>query len=109
MNRASALAAERPYIRLVREDVPDEIELAVEALDHRICATPYQSPVSVGVLEKFIDPYRGDRVSYRMRTVGGRDIVILVPIEVDGQTVDLAARELVDTVLGELEPAAIDD
>jgi hypothetical protein len=109
MSRAFALAAERTHLRLVRETAEEKIGQAVEALDQRIVATPYQTPISVGVLEKFIDPYGGDRVSYRMRTVGGKDIVILVPIEVDGQTVDLAARELVDTVIGELDTAPADD
>lgn len=69
-------------------------------------ARPTASPVTVGVLDKFADPYHEGRVSYRLRLVGGEEVIVILPIRADTRETEHIVEELADAVRSELEPRA---
>lgn len=105
MNRASSLAAERPYIRLCREDHDARIAEAVRTFDQKIDC----SPVGIGETERFPDPYQRGRVTFLTRLLGGEEVIVIIPLRAETNETFRAARELAETVMAELEPAPTDD
>jgi hypothetical protein len=106
VNRGTPLAAERPYLHLVpRDEQAATIAAAIahtSALDARLAGTPpdpTSSPVRVGTLERFPCQYEDGFVAWRYHGVGGRDLVVRVPAELDTDEADAATRRYMSELL----------
>jgi hypothetical protein len=108
VNRATPLAAERAHLHLVPRaehdaHIADAIQ-KVSTLDARIAERPpepTQSQVRVGTLEHFPCQYEDGFVAWRYHGVGGRDLVVRVPAELDSAESDSAVRRMMTELLAQ--------
>jgi hypothetical protein len=104
VNRSTSLAAERSHLHIVRDEHDQKVTEAiarVSALDARL-ATPaptHQSQTHVGTFEHFPCPYEGGFVAWRYHGVGGRDLVVRLPAELDVPEADAATRRFMTELL----------
>jgi hypothetical protein len=106
VNSAKSLAAERPYLYLTDRDeqaarIADAIA-QTSALDARLVPQPpdpTRSPARVGTLEHFPCQYEDGFVAWRYHNVGGRDLLVRLPAELDGPEADAATRRYMTELL----------
>jgi hypothetical protein len=110
VSRDNAQRADRHGLKLVRDDHDAAVSAAVSALDSRIDRVPtpapcaYASVISVGTLEKLKDPTRHEHVAFILYLLGGRRMLVSMPLELDGDDVFDAVSNLADVVLAKMEP-----
>lgn len=56
--------------------------------------------VPSGTVERFVDPYIGDRIGYRWHGVGGHDVIIIIPSELEDDDALADVRAFVAARLG---------
>jgi hypothetical protein len=108
VRRDNAQRADRHGLKLVRDDHDAAVSAAVSALDSRIdrVPPPVASPVQVGTVERFTDPYASrPRVAWVLRLLGGEEVIVLAPMRLDTTNFVSAVEVLMDTALAEAEPA----
>ena len=109
----TALDAERPWLKLYREEHDRRVSEAVRDFDRKILEppvpSPYASALQVGKLERFADPTRQGCVGYVLHLLGARRVTIILPVELDDDDVFDAVSNLADAVLAKCEPPPADD
>ena len=91
---ARPLAAERPWLKLNREQHDAQITTAIQQLDHRLT----QSPVQAGRFERLECPYTPSMVAYIYHGVGHEDVTVRFPAIADDDEIHDDVRRLVDTI-----------
>lgn len=97
-------AVSTPYLRLERAAA---VAAAVEAFDERI-DSPHASPVQIGEIRTFTDPYRDGRRGYACTLLGGKEVMVIIPLEAANDDTFDAVSNLVDTVMAALEPPELE-
>ena len=103
---ARTLAAERRLILIPRDEQAARIAAAIaetSALDAKL-ANPEPAPTTqslsrVGTLERFPCQYEDGFVAWRYHGVGGRDLVVRLPAELDTEATDADVRRFMTAVL----------
>ena len=103
---ARPLAAERRLILIPRDEQAARIAAAIaetSALDAKL-ANPEPAPTTqslsrVGTLERFPCQYEDGFVAWRYHGVGGRDLVVRLPAELDTEATDADVRRFMTAVL----------
>ena len=108
VRRDNAQRADRRHLQLAtRDDHDAAVASAVNTLDTRI---DRPAPCAyAGTLEKLKDPTRHEHVAFILYLLGGKRVLVSMPVELDGDDVFDAVSNLADVVLAKMEPPPIDD